>query len=96
MLNHRKQGFASPMAMWLRSSMRGFTDAWLSPQALAKSGVLVPAQVQRRIADHQARRALNDKHIFSVLMFERWWRGLNHAQGSRREGAHAQALPDAV
>jgi asparagine synthase (glutamine-hydrolysing) len=73
-LDHRKQGFAAPMAMWLRGSMRAFTEAALAPTVLGQSGVLDPTHVRQRVEDHQARRALNDKFIFAVLMFQRWWR----------------------
>lgn len=73
-LDHRKQGFAAPLAMWLRGSLRGYVEACLSSAEIARSGVLVPAEVARHMAAHQARRSLNDKLIFSVLMFERWWR----------------------
>jgi hypothetical protein len=83
-LDHRKQGFAAPMAMWLRGSMRAFTDASLSPAVLEESGVLDPTHVRQRLEDHRARRALNDKYIFAVLMFQRWW--------GRQHGAAARAV----
>jgi len=73
-LSHRKQGFASPMAMWLRGSMRNSVRDYLSPKALAKSGVMAPAHVAEQLDAHDERRSLNDKTIFTTLMFERWWR----------------------
>lgn len=73
-LDHRKQGFASPMAMWLRDSMRERVSEILSPEAVAVSGVLVPEEVGRRMEAHRQRLSLNDKQLFSILMFERWWR----------------------
>jgi asparagine synthase (glutamine-hydrolysing) len=73
-MDHRKQGFGSPMAMWLHGSLNGFVKSSLHPDAIERSGVLVPAQVQRQLTAHQERRSLNDKQIFSVLMFERWWK----------------------
>ena len=74
-LDHPKQGFNSPMASWLRGSLR---DLAPDAGAASASGVLVPAEVRRRIADHQARKARNEKQIFSVLMFERWWQRHHH------------------
>jgi len=73
-LDHRKQGFASPMAMWLRGSLKGFVHSALSPAAVVRSGVLMPEHVQQSLAAHDQRRSLNDKQIFAMLMFERWWK----------------------
>ena len=73
-LDHRKQGFGSPMAMWLRGSMGDEVQAFLGPREVARSGVLAPAVVARHIEAHGARRSLNHKKIFTMLMFERWWR----------------------
>jgi asparagine synthase (glutamine-hydrolysing) len=74
-LDHRKQGFNSPMASWLRGSLRALAPGGGTATA---SGVLVPAEIERRIAAHHARRARNEKQIFSVLMFERWWQRHHH------------------
>jgi asparagine synthase (glutamine-hydrolysing) len=72
-LDHRKQGFASPMAMWLRGSLGGFVKTSLRREAIERSGVLMPDQVERHLTRHAERLALNDKQIFAMLMFERWW-----------------------
>jgi asparagine synthase (glutamine-hydrolysing) len=72
-LNHRKQGFASPMARWLRHSMNGYVHSLLEPRAVAAAGVLNPAIISTQLEDHQSRRALNDKKLFTALMFQRWW-----------------------
>jgi asparagine synthase (glutamine-hydrolysing) len=72
-LDHRKQGFASPMAMWLRGPMKTFAESSLSPAVINSAGILVPAEVTTRLEEHQSRRRLNDKQIFSLLMFQRWW-----------------------
>jgi asparagine synthase (glutamine-hydrolysing) len=77
-LDHRKQGFASPMAMWLRGSLSPFVKSSLRPSEIERSGVLKPAQVQQQLTAHEERRSLNDKQIFAVLMFERWWKRHQH------------------
>jgi asparagine synthase (glutamine-hydrolysing) len=73
-LDHRKQGFTAPMAIWLRGSMRDQVKSFLSRPRIAASGVLMPGEVERQLDAHDARRSLNDKKIFTTLMFERWWR----------------------
>jgi asparagine synthase (glutamine-hydrolysing) len=90
-LNHRKQGFASPMAMWLRGGLRGFVEANLSTEAVNRAGVLDPAAVSGLFDAHQQRRSLNDKQLFAVLMFQRW--ALRHG-GSLHSAAPAHARPE--
>ena len=72
-LNHRKQGFASPLAAWLRGSLGDFVRTSLGKTAIERSGVLMPDQVERHLVAHEQRHALNDKQVFAMLMFERWW-----------------------
>lgn len=71
-LEHRKQGFAAPMAAWLRGDLREFVQANLSPPQLSRTGLLNPDEVARHIAAHEARRFLNDRKIFATLMLQRW------------------------
>jgi asparagine synthase (glutamine-hydrolysing) len=71
-LNHRKQGFASPMAIWLRGGLRSFVESNLSESAVNSVGVLVPSVTRDMLAAHHERRSLNDKQIFALLMFQRW------------------------
>lgn len=71
-LNHRKQGFASPMAMWLRGGLGDFMKANVSESALSRTGVLDPGAVASLFEAHQQRRSLNDKQLFAILMFQRW------------------------
>jgi hypothetical protein len=61
------------MAAWLRGSLKEFVGNALRPAEIERSGVLVPAAVQGQLDAHDERRALNDKQIFAVLMFQRWW-----------------------
>jgi asparagine synthase (glutamine-hydrolysing) len=72
-LNQRKQGFAAPLAIWLRGEMRGFVETSLGDTELARAGVLNSGPVAARLRDHWERRRLNDKQIFAMLMFQRWW-----------------------
>jgi asparagine synthase (glutamine-hydrolysing) len=71
-LNHRKQGFASPMAMWMRGGLKDFVGRNLSPSCLNDVGVLNPPAVTALMDAHEGRLALNDRQVFAVLMFQRW------------------------
>ncbi len=71
-LNHRKQGFAAPLAAWLHGDLRAFVETNLSPATVSRFGVLDPGQVAQRLHAHQARRQMNDRQIFAMLMLHLW------------------------
>jgi asparagine synthase (glutamine-hydrolysing) len=71
-LDHRKQGFAAPMAAWLRGDLKEYVADSLSTSTVARHGLFDPKYVQTILHDHWDRRELNDRKIFSVLMFQRW------------------------
>jgi asparagine synthase (glutamine-hydrolysing) len=71
-IDHRKQGFAAPLAIWLRGEMRDFVDEALSAKQVAHAGVLDATQVGAIMLAHQERRRLNDKQIFTMLMLHLW------------------------
>ena len=72
-LNHRKQGFASPMAQWLRSGKQDFIAGMLAPERLAKHGFFNPEIVQEMIKAHTERRESHHRELFALLMFQRWF-----------------------
>jgi len=71
-LGHRKQGFAAPMAAWLRADLKEYVADSLSSSTVTRHGFLDSDYVQTLLQDHWDRRELNDRKIFSVLMFQRW------------------------
>lgn len=83
-LNHRKQGFASPMAAWLRGDLQPLLARELSPAAIDGDGILRSEAVRALVTAHEERRSLNNKQLFALLMFQRW---------VRRVGAHAPPVP---
>ncbi len=72
-ISHRKQGFASPMAMWLRTGLRPYVREVLDPTRIESAGVLAPDYVAEVLRSHDERRSLNDRQIFSLLMFQKWF-----------------------
>lgn len=76
---HRKQGFAAPMAKWLRGDLKPLVDRRLAPEVLDQHRLFRKDTVAQMIEDHSTRRHLNDKALFSLLVFDKW---LSHAQVS--------------
>jgi asparagine synthase (glutamine-hydrolysing) len=71
-MKHRKQGFESPMAAWLRTDLSGYARAILGEERLGKSGYLDSGYVAARLEEHLAGRQKNNKLLFSVIMFQEW------------------------
>lgn len=72
-LNHRKQGFASPMASWLRNDLKTFSLELLSEDNLRKHGFLKSNYIKRLLTEHAERKESHDKLLFALLMFQKWY-----------------------
>ena len=72
-VDHRKQGFCTPMASWLRKDLRTLVDQQLSVKSLKRNAIFRPNTVENIVNNHYARRELNDKIIFSLLVFHQWF-----------------------
>lgn len=67
-----KQGFASPMASWMRNDLRSYVWDMLSEDRLRMHGLFRWQGIERMIREHMSRRQDHSKLIFSLLMFQRW------------------------
>ncbi|NKE72130.1 asparagine synthase (glutamine-hydrolyzing) [Candidatus Manganitrophus noduliformans] len=72
-INHRKQGFASPMASWLRNDLRGYSRDLLSEDNLNRNGFFRSGYINKLLDDHVMRRESHDKLIFSLIVFQKWY-----------------------
>ena len=71
-LNHRKQGFGSPMAAWLRGDLKPYVLDTLSPKRLARHGLFDAAAVRRLIDAHHSHAESHDRQLFALIMFQKW------------------------
>jgi len=69
-----KQGFAVPLAEWLRGPLREWADDLLSPRALGESGIFEASLVRREWAAHLARSKNVEHRLWVVLMAQAWSR----------------------
>jgi asparagine synthase (glutamine-hydrolysing) len=73
LIDRKKQGFAVPLAKWLRTDLATFArDVLLSPSA-ASRGVFNLQQVERMLALHDRGRDL-DLQLWTILSVELWCR----------------------
>jgi len=72
MIERPKQGFAVPLAAWLRGPLRDWAEALLDPARLTREGVFAPELVGQAWQSHLAGgRHLHDR-LWAVLMFQAW------------------------
>jgi asparagine synthase (glutamine-hydrolysing) len=73
-IKHRKQGFEPPMAGWLKNELRDLLENTLSRQNLEKHNYFNYDYVRELISDHVSGKRKNNKILFSLLMFQLWYK----------------------
>lgn len=72
-LKQRKQGFASPMTQWIKTDIKNFLDNTLSLKNLKKHELFNHNEVLRLLEEHNQRKEIHDKTIWSLLIFQTWF-----------------------
>ncbi len=68
-----KKGFGIPVAAWLRGPLAPLMNQLLSPERLSRQGLFQPAEVARRIGEHQAGLRDHRKPLWTLLIFQLWY-----------------------
>ena len=71
-IDHRKQGFASPMTSWLRTDLKDYVRSTLAPERLARHELFDATAVAGLIDAHMTRRETYDRQLFALMMFQKW------------------------
>lgn len=69
---HRKQGFESPMAAWLRTDLAAYARDILGTDRLGQTGLFDGGYVSAKLEEHLAGHQKNNKLLFSLIMFQKW------------------------
>ena len=72
LIERPKQGFAVPLAAWLRGPLRGWADDLLTGDALGRSGWLDPQPIARYWREHRTGERDWSAGLWAVLMFQSW------------------------
>lgn len=72
-INHRKQGFVGPTARWLQTDLKPYVLNSLSAENLNRHGFFDPATVTRLLDEHFTGREINDKLIWALVVFQKWF-----------------------
>ncbi len=71
-----KMGFGVPIDAWLRGPLKDWAADLLDPAAMTRAGLLDPAPIQEKWAEHQSGKRNWQHFLWNVLMFEAWRRTL--------------------
>jgi asparagine synthase (glutamine-hydrolysing) len=77
LFEREKQGFESPIAIWLRGPLKDWAEDLLDPVAMRADGILNPEPIRRKWAEHQSGRRNWQYALWAVLMFQEWKRRWN-------------------
>ena len=77
----RKQGFALPMAKWMKEDLREILEDALSEESLRRRGIFSPKEVRRLYARFRAGRA-SYPLIWFLVVLELWFREMLDAHRS--------------
>lgn len=72
LIERPKQGFAVPLAAWLRGPLRDWAEALLNPVRLRAEGYLAPTPIGLAWAQHLSGRHDRAHELWDVLMFQAW------------------------
>lgn len=69
-----KKGFNAPLAVWMRDRLDGYFDRCLSRREVEQQGILDWDHIQTLRQQHRTGRYDNSYPLFSIIMFDVWYR----------------------
>jgi len=80
-MKRKKRGFAvNVVDQWFNSTVRGKLIETLMDDDSLMFELLKPESVRKLLQEHQSGRQDHHKLLFSLVMFEQWWRGIKSNQ----------------
>ena len=72
-ISHRKQGFAAPMAQWIKFDLKEFILDSLNQENLNKHGIINTTTVNKILKEHFDGKEMHDTLIWSLIIFQKWF-----------------------
>jgi asparagine synthase (glutamine-hydrolysing) len=73
-LSRGKRGFGAPIGAWFKSELARLVSEVLSPEAVARRGLLDPQAVALTVREHQLGREDRTDHLLALIALEIWCR----------------------
>jgi asparagine synthase (glutamine-hydrolysing) len=74
-LDRPKQGFAVPLAGWVRGDLGRYAETLWRDSGAERGGYLEPSAVTAAFAEHRDGRADRSQLLYALAMFALWWSG---------------------
>ena len=74
-LDRPKQGFAIPLAQWVRGDLGRYAESVWRDSRADEAGALRPEAVAALFAEHRSGRADRSQLLYALAMFALWWNG---------------------
>lgn len=74
-LDRPKQGFAVPLAKWVRGDFGSYVESVWRDSGADQAGALRPEAVSALFAEHRSGRADRSQLLYALAMFALWWAG---------------------
>ncbi len=91
LLDRRKMGFAVPLSIWFRTSLREYLWDHLRSAQFADRGVVSMPFLERMLQEHDSGRRDNSHWLWSILMLELWFRQLDSKPSRPYDQTHDHA-----
>ena len=86
LLHRPKQGFGTPIDVWLKNELQSLPNQLLSREAVEARGLFRADAVQDLVERQRAGRRDFSQHLWALLMFELWCRAyLDHDYSARED-----------
>ena len=72
-LNRKKQGFALPVAEWLRDDLKEFCDETLSRKNMDKIGLFNYGYIEKLKQEHFSKKNNHKQKLWAILVFTLWY-----------------------
>jgi asparagine synthase (glutamine-hydrolysing) len=96
LIDRPKQGFAVPLASWLRGELAPLVSEYLAPHRIRAGGLFDPDQVARAVVNFRDGGPGNDRldsqKLWYLLAFEMWRERWMHRGASQPEVRRARAV----
>jgi asparagine synthase (glutamine-hydrolysing) len=74
-LERPKQGFAVPLARWVRGDLGRYVETLWRDARADEAGALKPEAVVALFREHRESRADRSQMLYALAMFALWWQG---------------------